>query len=184
MKKVYIDCGSHDGGSITEFLQSASIFIKRADASVYKIYAVEPNAGYHKLQEKFPTVEVLASAAWLYDGEVEFKNAEGSLSSCVSQYTMQCYDESYSQRTVFPCFDLAQFILNLDAEYIVLKMDVESAEYDLIPRLIETKAINKINEIYVEFHHPGNLINEKAKADITDYIRQHCSHLQFFDNWP
>ena len=186
MEKVYIDCGSHNGDSVLEFLENGSIFIKRPDTADYKIYAIEPNADFYNLNNKFKdkNVQIIEAAAWVYDGEIEFKNAAESLSSCVSKYTMQCFDEAFSERKIFPCFDLSQFILNLSANYIVLKMDVESAEYDLIPKLIETKAISRINEIYVEFHHPGNQEYEKIKVNVMDYINVNHPSLKFFDNWP
>jgi len=37
-------------------------------------------------------------------------------------------------------------------DYIVLKMDIETSEYYVLPHLIETGALEYINEIYVEFH--------------------------------
>lgn len=180
--KAYLDLGSHNGNSIQEFLESSSIFIKRNDAQYYQIWAFEPNSEYHKLNERFPNINILP-VAWLYNGQVEFKNDPASLSSCVSQYTMQCYDEAYSKKETFACVDLAEFILNLNTDYLVVKMDVESAEYALIPRLIETKAIHKINELYVEFHHPGNPEYEQIKLNIMDYIKNNCA-MEFFDNWP
>ena len=35
---------------------------------------------------------------------------------------------------------------------IVLKLDVESSEYDILESMIETKTIDKIKTIYCEFH--------------------------------
>ena len=38
------------------------------------------------------------------------------------------------------------------SDYIILKMDIETAEFQVLQRMIDTDQLKKINDIYVEFH--------------------------------
>lgn len=51
------------------------------------------------------------------------------------------------------CFDVATFLLGLTGR-IVLKMDVEGAEYDILARLKEAGADERLERILVEWHAP------------------------------
>ena len=50
--------------------------------------------------------------------------------------------------------DLPKWIKNnfKKDDYIILKLDVEGAEYEIIKKLFEVEAIEYINEIFIEFH--------------------------------
>lgn len=92
------------------------------------------------------TVIAQPAAAWIYDGEVGFVNA--GLTSWLT-------DAPEKPKT--PCFDLARFIIELGAkaengEEIVLKIDAEGSEYELLERLIETRADALLHLIWVEWH--------------------------------
>lgn len=51
--------------------------------------------------------------------------------------------------------DLSQWILeNFDKDdFIVLKMDVEGAEYTILPKMIEDNSIGYLNSAFIEWHH-------------------------------
>ena len=49
--------------------------------------------------------------------------------------------------------DLPSWIEHLEQpSYIVLKLDVEGAEYDILDRMLERGTLSRINELYIEFH--------------------------------
>ncbi|KAK1426513.1 hypothetical protein QVD17_15187 [Tagetes erecta] len=52
-------------------------------------------------------------------------------------------------------FDFAEWLKRTVSEkdYVVMKMDVEGAEFDLIPRLVETGAICMVDEMFLECHY-------------------------------
>ncbi len=79
------------------------------------------------------------SAAWTFDGELEFTVA--GLGGQVE-----------SGGDVVQCVDLARFILELSAGDIVLKMDAEGAEYELIPHLVANDADLRLTLAVTEFH--------------------------------
>jgi hypothetical protein len=55
---------------------------------------------------------------------------------------------------MFDCFDLANFIAELDisAHQIILKMDAEGAEYTLLPHLAERGVDVRLKLAIVEWH--------------------------------
>lgn len=185
--KAYIDCGAHDGNSVLEFLEGKSIFLPRNDSNRYKVWAFEPNAVVYKLAEAFKhrsRIHPVAAAVWTHDGWLQFKNAPEGVSSCVSKYTMQSRDDWAHTLTWHPCIDLAAFLQSLDTTYIVLKLDIESAEYEVLPHLIDTRAIRLVNELYVEFHHLSIPENKILKENICGAIRALSPFTQIYDNWP
>jgi hypothetical protein len=52
-------------------------------------------------------------------------------------------------------FDFAEWLKNTVSkkDFVAMKMDVEGTEFDLIPRLFETRAICLIDEIFLECHY-------------------------------
>lgn len=51
------------------------------------------------------------------------------------------------------CINLADYLDTIHPDtYIVLKLDIEGAEYEVLENLINSGRINRINELYVEFH--------------------------------
>ena len=53
-----------------------------------------------------------------------------------------------------PVIDLAQWMLDTfqHDDFILVKMDIEGAEFDLVPRLIQTGAIRLIDDFKLEWH--------------------------------
>ena len=78
-------------------------------------------------------------AAWTYDGRVGFRLNENA-----SMIDPECQE--------VPCFDLAKFVKCLGRDEIVLKLDVEGAEYQLLGHLIRTGADKRLDRILVEWH--------------------------------
>ena len=52
------------------------------------------------------------------------------------------------------CLNISNFILNnFDKDdYIILKIDIEGAEYKLLNHMLSTNALTYINDLFVEFH--------------------------------
>ena len=66
--------------------------------------------------------------------------------------------------------DLSDFIKNnfTQEDYIILKLDIEGAEWEVVNDLIETNQLSKINELYVEWHdrffsHDFDSLRQKLK---------------------
>lgn len=85
-------------------------------------------------------VDLRRQAAWTHDGTVGFRVA--GLGGHVEE----------SGRVLFRCVDLARFILDLDSNDVVLKMDAEGAEYTLLPWLVEQNADLRLRLALIEWH--------------------------------
>jgi hypothetical protein len=72
--------------------------------------------------------------------------------------------------------DIAKLIDSLynDGYNIIVKLDVESSEYDILEHLIETESILKLSKIYCEFH--TQYMNEEDKSA---YLVRENSILEF-----
>lgn len=69
------------------------------------------------------------------------------------------------------CISLSSFIEQFNQDdYIILKLDIEGAEYDVLEDLIKTNMITKINELYVEFHDMFfNVNSQPLKQKLMEY---------------
>jgi FkbM family methyltransferase len=58
------------------------------------------------------------------------------------------------------CIDFSDFLTkNVSKEdYVICKMDIEGAEFEIIPKLLKENTINLIDEIYIEWHDNNNLL--------------------------
>lgn len=150
----YFDLGASDGKSIRQFLKGQMVPVP--DCRDWQIIGYEPvlyNADCIKnLQAQYPTtyIRVHRAAAWVESKTVDFALCK-NLESCT--LIKEC--NNYSKGHIEPvlAIDFEQVIMGLDAnDTIIVKMDIEGAEYALLERLIETKAIKNLNRLFVEFH--------------------------------
>jgi FkbM family methyltransferase len=141
MTNIFIDCGGHRGQSIKKFIKTNKDF---------ECYTFEPNIAFNKSYENLPT-KLMNVAAYTYDGEIDLflggKDAQGST----------VIDGKLKSASIVrvKCIDLGNWIkTNFDANnYIVLKLNVECAEYAILRHMIDDGSIYYINKLYVEFHY-------------------------------
>jgi FkbM family methyltransferase len=158
---LFIDCGSNLG-------QGFSYFAKFYKPSKYDYILVEPNPAC------IPTLSAVAArldpsnramilnkAAACENGTALFYGLSpqegGPLSegaSTVPNHNTRHYTPSKSAAVKVTTFSLADFIITQSLRYpvIVLKLDVEGAEYQILRHLIATNAVRLLSHLYVEFH--------------------------------
>lgn len=149
-KKVLIDCGSNIGQGYEEL---SKYFPK----DKYDVIFIEPNPNCMEVikkkykGDKFKFIEM---AAWVKEEEITFYSSEFSQAGTISndQYISNNNIDFYGYKV--KSFDLTKLIDDIKDEYsvVVLKMDIESAEYDVLEHLIKEKKIDYINLLLVEFH--------------------------------
>lgn len=96
------------------------------------------------------SVRLRRLAAWTYDGEVGYTRKPVVLND-LRAFTSEAEDSP----EVVPCFDLAAALTRL-AHVDVLKIDVEGAEYVLLPHLITTGALELVDLLLIEWHETPN----------------------------
>lgn len=148
-KKLFIDCGGHDGCSTIKF--------KLLNPN-YDVITFEGNPELWPYYENLPT-QLIKKLVSDYNGEVEFiidpVDADGS--SIIKEKNIDYYKKIKNEDCpliVAPCVDLSEFVKQQSEHYeeIVLKLDVEGAEYSILKKMIKDGTVKHIKKLYAEFH--------------------------------
>ena len=171
MKKVLLDCGANKG-------QSYDVFFKnRDDADQYEIHCFEPSPTFSSyLSEKSATYH--QEAVWIEDGTMDFYDKGNSLSGTI--YKNKVDNKGGGEKIQVDCIDFSKIIIdnyNKD-DYIIVKFDIEGAEYKVIEKMLEDKTFEYVNEFFVEFHgakiqdlysyYDG--VKERTGLNVKDYL--------------
>lgn len=154
MRKILLDCGSHLGESVLKFSQLKS------DIDSYDIYMFEPNPVLFDRIQSNPTFDKHTKYKLAISNKNEIAKLYGCTVNTLSvgstlEKSKADFDNIGEQDYVeIGCLDLSKFILDSfnKSDYIVLKLDIEGAEYDVLDKLISTGIIEYIDELYCEFH--------------------------------
>ncbi|EKD09760.1 FkbM family methyltransferase [Limnospira platensis] len=162
---LFIDCGGYDGCSAIKFLMSHLN---------YDCVSFEPNPDLWDYYTDIPT-KLIKKAVFTYDGIIEFTvdpvDADGSslLTDKKIDFHGKVSNENCPVITV-DCIDLSAFISQVSQIYpkIILKLDVEGAEYDILEKMVQERTVRHIDKLYCEFHwHKVNIPKERHDKLIT-----------------
>jgi FkbM family methyltransferase len=167
MNKYFIDCGAHCGESILAAKQ-------RFGNDVITI-SFEPIPGLAKqLQEIHkdnPTVNIQNSAVWINDEVKKFHlSEEYTDGSSLLNSLNNLRDDHFLS---IPCFDLSSWIKDTFSkdDYLILKLDIEGAEYEVLNKMIEDNTMGMINEFWGEWH--DMKISDPKTLDISKKVYKH-----------
>jgi FkbM family methyltransferase len=165
MSKVFLDLGTHYGQGLRHFIQRFGI------DSTWKVHTFEANPLVHQqFTDKFlvqtPYVVSHHAAVSTYDGTITFNvetpPGEGDTGMGSSIISLDSWDpwknntsNRFFQRSVtVPCIDLSSFIQqNFSTDdYILIKMDIEGAEYDILERMYASGTLDMVSHLSVEWH--------------------------------
>ena len=149
MKKVFIDIGGHLGESIEKF------YSEILDAKDWTIFSFEPLT-YRDLiknTSKYANVNIIPAAAWIDNKDLTFyigERKEGLGSTTLRGKLTG--DIDYEKPVSVGAIDIKSWLLQLQAEYVVMKINIEGGEYILLPYLVENNLLDLVDELYVETH--------------------------------
>lgn len=171
MRTIFLDCGANRGQSI--------IYAKRKFGNDTEIHSFEAvPILYKKLLEKWesdPNVTLYNNACWIADEEVKIYIAT-TFSDASTLYTEKL------DRPINPILynnvmgvDMARFIKENFSkdDYIVLKFDIEGAEYDLMYHLSNEGILEYINEVWGEWH-----LDKFSQEFLQSHILPKHNHIQ------
>lgn len=147
MRKVFIDAGGYTGDTVKLFLE------KYPDADQFEIFCFEPNPNLkdHHLSDRYT---FLSKAVWIANCNLEFFIAKNPLGSSLmkSKGGRSKLDKKHPVKV--EAIDFSKWIKDNFAkeDFIVLKMDIEGAEYQVIQKMIDDDVIFYIKELYVDWH--------------------------------
>ena len=163
MKKIFIDGGARIGESVEVLLNN------RVDLTGCDVYFFECNPNHIETLENFKKVNnnfnffVRNEALWVQNEIWDFFisiDQWGDLGCTLLSNKRERLDLNNPIKV--SCIDISEFLNEFNNDdYIILKLDIEGAEYQVLRHMIDNGSINKINELYVEFH--DHFFNENSR---------------------
>lgn len=166
MRNIYIDLGAYNGDSVLSFMQWCNLI----DKAPWEIYAFEPNPRMKEtleiLAKERPNMSVWPHAAWtaMESIKMTIRPEDRPLGSTVMHNKI---DWGQGVVTNVPAMDMAFWLVTHvePGDQVIMKMDIEGAEFPVLDHLIKTGAINLITTLLIEWH-DGKL---KSMDGSTDY---------------
>jgi FkbM family methyltransferase len=165
MANVFLDLGTHFGQGLQQFMQRFNM-----DES-WTIHTFEANPTTHKIflddfHKQVPWVKSHNLAVADYNGtitiNVETPPGEGDTGQGTSIVDLEHWApwdgtlrDNFQRQEHVPCIDFGQFIRDnfTPEDNIIVKMDIEGAEYRVLDKMIEDGTLkNYISFITVEWH--------------------------------
>ncbi|WP_204017580.1 FkbM family methyltransferase [Sphaerimonospora thailandensis] len=131
----------------------------------HDFYAFEPNKellpAIHREVARAPhspQVEVSPSAVWTHDGTINlFLGHHESSTVMPGKRVPPVYDQQidYDSPVPVPAIDFSAWLRRTVTpdDHVVVKMDIEGAEYPVLRKLVADGTINLISILYIEWHH-------------------------------
>jgi FkbM family methyltransferase len=157
--KYFLDCGTHFFEGYNEFHKKYNF---TDDWTVY-CYEANPRT-YNLAKQKIPTTfkkndKFYNLAVSDHDGEIFINcDMEDNIGTGVGSNILKTppvQDGRYFiwEKETVKCFDLSKFISSItDKDILIIKLDIEGAEFDVLNKIINDKTYLFIDEMYVEFH--------------------------------
>ena len=139
-KYVYIDLGANTYDS-----SIGNWFMKHYPKSKqFEIWAFETETAYDATYQGHPNVHLLHYAVWYQNGTLPW----------AKNWYAVADGRTTSTESTRPTIDIADFISRTvkPDDYLVVKMDIEGAEYQVVPHLLRSTALGLIDEIFIEVH--------------------------------
>jgi FkbM family methyltransferase len=157
-RRLFVDCGSNVG-------QGYTFFKKYLPPEHYDAILIEPNPNCMKvLKEEFRSytnLDFIEGAAWTKEGKLKLfglveddRGATTQGASVVADHNSGDYEADEEAAIEVDTFSLAELLNEKVGAYdqIVVKMDIESSEYEVLRDLLDTGAAKAITHIFIEFH--------------------------------
>jgi FkbM family methyltransferase len=172
---IFVDGGAHIGESIADFVKS-KVYSKYS----WEMFSFEANHNLIPSIPKRPNLTILNKAIWIHDEGVNFYLGEDTLSSSIIKHKKT--GNLSKVPTHVESVDFGKWLKsNFEQDDIILvKLDIEGAEYDVLEQMLMDGSIKYIDVLFVEFHNikvnvpkhrDAELINEIAKLGIIVKIR-------------
>ena len=149
---VFVDGGGNDCVGLQNYLRKFPTF--------HKIYVFEPNPFFHK-GYKDSSFVLVKKAIWTSDCVLPFylskdkqQIASSLLEDKLCKVNSQLQPYFYDDPIDVECVDFSEWIKkNIKPNYnLILKLDIEGAEYDVLWKMISDGTIKYVNQLFVEFH--------------------------------
>lgn len=169
-KGIFIDCGGYDGCSAVKFIANNPAF----DAITF-----EPNPDLWSFYTSVPTTLIKKGVAGKTDRRpFTLDEIDGDGSSFVVgktiDYTRKIKNEDFKTIDI-ECIDICEVIESLkDYQKIILKLDVEGAEYEILEKLLERGLMARVSKLYAEWHWQKIGMSYEQHMTIYNHVKKFC----------
>lgn len=155
---VFIDLGAADGNTFNVFMTGGFGPLGNCPSSQWSAVLVEANPHFNgaltNIQNQHAgAVSALSStAAYMCEAHTSFYlDADASHNYWGSTMT----GNAQSQKVTVPTVNLIRLLYEntISADWVIVKMDIEGAEYDILPCLAHATPAVLIDQLYVEQHY-------------------------------
>jgi len=149
MRKIFIDAGAHDGCSIRKFRKENDI------DSMFLIYSFEIDPDFFSCFSHIVNHTFINKAVWIEDGQKEFYRSAAWLQDGGTLIKNKKSGKLDKENPItIETIDFSKWVFDnlFTSDYIILKMDIEGAEYPVISKMIKDGSFNYINELWIEWH--------------------------------
>ena len=164
-RNIYIDCGANEGIISWKFAIDGN---EDFEYFLFEPLPIFSDVG-ERMKGQFPNTKINFSteAVWIKDEELYFyeasKGRQGSSLLKNKFSNVMIHDNPHIVNAIdFSAWILKNFSKD---DYIICKMDIEGAEYDIVPKMIEDGSVEYIDEMIVEFHTTDQLEPDPIKGD-------------------
>lgn len=176
-RRIFIDCGSNTCEVLMSHMKALPNF---------EFYAFEPQPELAHAADKargaFPKIplQFFPQAVWVRNEVLNFflathsgRNFKGG-STLVEGHTQNSAKVDYQHPVEVAAIDFSQWIrTNFSADdYIIVKMDIEGAEYPVLEKMATDGTLAMVDEFVVEFHqHMSEEINRERHDALIAQLR-------------
>lgn len=170
MKNIYIDAGFYRGMTLRRYVDQGIV------DKTWDMYLFEPNTDLNVKQHVADyfsdlPVKLMEKAVWTKSGKVHFHIAGREDAASVEGTSGHDRPKEITVQAI----DFSKFVAKLpDDAYIICSMDIEGAEFTVLPKMIKDGTIDKINILEIEFHH--RLMTDYNPDDARKLIREVEEH--------
>lgn len=150
MRNIFIDCGYYDGRSVARFKK-----LKEFSGIDFEIFAFEvSDSRIIESKIKKDKINLTIGAVWVEDGYVDFFESPrrgGQANSIFKNPNKPRREICKKVKSV----DFSKWLKdNFSKEdFIVLKMDIEGAEYEVLKKMLVDKTLDLIDIAFIEYHY-------------------------------
>jgi FkbM family methyltransferase len=179
-RRIFVDCGANTCTVLREF-------IKRFPDFEFFAFEAQPElaAEGDRVIGELPQTKIqhFSKAVWTRNEELSFylatrwgSNHRGG-STLVTGHTRNLSAIDYESPVRVEAIDFSSWLAEtVDREdYVIVKMDIEGAEYDVLEKVIADGNLPLIDELIIEFHYHMNEAISKARHDaLMETLRRTC----------
>jgi FkbM family methyltransferase len=179
-RKIFIDCGANT----CDVLRS---YIKKYPDFEFFAFEAQPELAREgrRVIDENPNSKVsfYSKAVWIRDEPIDFylashwgRNYRGG-STLIHGQTRNSSKVDYARAVTVDAIDFSRWLAKNSTpdDYVIIKMDIEGAEYDVIEKIISDNNHNLVDELIIEFHQDMNDSISKERHDsLVRQVRSFC----------